>query len=71
MVGEEGGLGEEEDDGGDWGERVPGRLGCVLGVFCWAGEREALSVAAWDAGTTSGEETGGIGGEGALCSLAG
>lgn len=72
VVGEEGGLGEEEDEGGDWGEREPERLSCVLGLFCWAGEREGLSAAACDVEITAGEETEGKGDEGgAPCSLAG
>lgn len=71
VAGEEGGLGEEEDEGGDWGEHDPERVSCVLGVFCWAAAREGLSAATCDVQLTAGEETGGKGDEGALCSLAG
>lgn len=71
VAGEEGGLGEEEDEGGDWGEHDPERVSCVLGVFCWAAAREDLSAATCDVQLTAGEETGGKGDEGALCSLAG
>lgn len=71
VLGEEGGLGEEEDEGGDWGEREPERVSCVPGLLGWAGEREGLSAATCDVAITAGEEAGGKGDEGALCSLAG
>lgn len=71
VAGEEGGLGEEEDEGGDWGEREPERVSSALGALRWAGEREGLSAATCEAGVTAKGETGGEGDEGALCSLAG
>lgn len=43
MAGEDGGLGDEEDDGGDLGEREPERVRWVLGGLWWAEEGEGLS----------------------------
>lgn len=71
VAGEEGGLGEEEDEGGDWEEREPERVSCVLGVFCWVGEFEDLSAVTCDVEITAEEEPGGKGDRGALWSLAG
>lgn len=74
VAGDEGGLGDEEDDGGDRGEREPERVRWAAGGLCWAGECKGLSVEVFEVGAGTVVEFGvrmGEGEDGVVCSLAG
>lgn len=49
-AGEDGGLGDEEEDTADWGEWEPERVKRVLGGLCWAGGGEDLSEGTFEVG---------------------
>lgn len=58
--GEDGGLGDEEEDTGDGGERELGLelVGWSLGGLCWAGGVEGLSAGTFEVGTEAEEDFG-------------